>query len=160
MRIAKKNQSAATNALMVWLSDCRNRMVTNQPLVSDPYFEVQFPPEHVTGALSEMDSYIWSEIINAGTSHAPWQEAVSNGRKLKKEDLVPPRFLQLSYESQLAIIQGCYRVLNPFRATEEEIAEEEQADALKADMERAYAAERAQNLANDPHYYDYEYTYC
>lgn len=162
MRIAAKYTQASTDACMKWLKECRNRMVAGEVIHLDPFCEVTFEPADVDAALKGVETYIWSEIQNAGGTHATWQHArVPGSPVMTKDQLHPPRFLELPYPQRLAIMQGCYRVMNPFRATDETDAEEYRAKEAAIAQAKAYAEERARNLAANPHYYDYEYyEYC
>ena len=157
MRITSTRLSAATNALMALLSEYRNDLVEGRLPASDPYYPENITPDIVECCLKGIEDYIWSDIHKAGGSHATWQHArVPGAPKLTKDDLRPPRFLEMPYDSQLAVVQGMHRVLNPFRATDEEIAEEEKIAEMQRQREEAYAAERAANLARDPNFYDSE----
>lgn len=144
---------------MAWLTECRNALVDGTPIASDPFYPNVILPSVVECTLKAIDDYIWSEIIKAGTTHANWQSnRVPMAPRLTAAQLRPPKFLDLPYDNQLAIVQGMHRVLDPFRATQEEIDEDDRKAAERAEADRKYEAERAANLARDPHFYDNEYS--
>lgn len=168
MRVRDADFQQCVDEQMLWLKECRDKMVAHEPIELDPYHArtALFTHEMVTGILESIKEKIDYELkIYGRTHHAKWQ-----GQPY--ETLRTPRYLELPYEQQVAIVQGLDRIAQRYRLSDEEIEAErvkkEAEQAARIEAQERYAAERAANLAADPHFYDNErcpncgeqYCYC